>query len=277
MNNLIQWQATAQQKLNEKGLASNDVNLIFEKVYGTEYKNALLLGLLEYHQELDQILDEVLKLDRPIAYIVGFEYFYGRKYKVSKGVLIPRIETENLIYESIKQIRRKFNPGSHLRLLDLCTGSGIVGITMYLELQSEYKLDLVMSDISPEALRVAKHNITAHNVEAEAIVSDLFAEITGRFDVILSNPPYVPFDQEMGLMVKEHEPHLALYAEDDGLAIYQAISEQVFDYLHPKYFLGFEIGDKQGKALNTMYSSKCANIEVVYDLFGRERNVFIQE
>ncbi len=277
MNNLTNWQFQAKAKLQAKGLASNDVNLIFEKVYGENYQTALLLGDLEYCEKLDQILDEVLLLDRPIAHIVGFEYFYGRKYKVTNEVLIPRIETENLIFESVKRIRSQFSPGSKLRVLDLCTGSGIIGITTYHELKDDYVIDLVMSDISKAALAIATENCQLHNVKAELVQSDLFTKITGKFDVILSNPPYVPFEQEMGMMVKEHEPHLALYAKNDGLAIYEQITEIINQYLNSKYFIGFEIGDGQGKVLKEMYKQKCDNIEVVCDLFNRERNVLIWE
>ncbi len=277
MNNLLTWQYYAERKLQEKGLASNDVNLIFEKVFGSDFKMGLLAQTLEYNQELDSILNEVLEMKRPIAHIVGFEYFYGRKYIVSKDVLIPRIETENLIYESIKKIRQQFLGKSKLRILDLCTGSGIVGITSFLELQNEFEIELVMSDISPEALEITKKNLELNNVQAKLIQSDLFTDIDGKFDVILSNPPYVPYDQEMGEMVKENEPHLALYAENDGLAIYEMIYDQIFNYINESFFIGFEIGDGQGKVLKELYNQKYANIDVVCDLFGRERNVLIWE
>ncbi len=277
MNNLLGWQYCAEQKLQEKGLASNDVNLIFEKVYGADFKNKLLAQNLEYDPELDKILFEVLEMKRPIAHIVGFEYFYGRKYVVTKDVLIPRIETENLIYESIKQIKKQFSNRDTIRVLDLCTGSGIVGITAYKELQEVFNVDLTMSDISSKALEVAKINIKNLNVKADIIESDLFENIEGKFDVILSNPPYVPYDQEMGNMVQENEPHLALYADNDGIAIYELIREQIFNYTNEQYFIGFEIGDGQGKVLNELYNQKYANINVVCDLFGRERNVLIWE
>lgn len=277
MNNLSTWQYQAEQKMQEKGLASNDVNLIFEKVYGANYQMDLLMGNLVYNNSLDEILDEVLQMKRPIAYIVGFEYFYGRKFIVNNDVLIPRIETENLIYEGLNRIKKQYPKGSKIRLLDLCTGSGIIGITMYLELQKEYDIDLHMSDISQKALKLAQKNIDRHNVKAKLIHSDLFNNINGNFDIIFSNPPYVPIDQKMGMMVKENEPHLALYADNEGLAIYERIAKELKGYLKENYLVGFEIGDQQGKALKSMYESKCVNIEVVYDLFGRERNVFIWE
>ncbi len=108
MNNLNRWYYEAKQLLQEKGLATNSVNLICEKVYGVDYQTSLLSGTLEYDVQLDLLLKQVLACKEPLAYIIGFEYFYGRKYYVDNRVLIPRIETENLLYLSIEKIKINF-------------------------------------------------------------------------------------------------------------------------------------------------------------------------
>ncbi len=275
LNNLVSWYSNAQIKLKQKGLAPNSVNLICEKVYGSDFKNQLYTGELKYDQQLDTILEEVLKCEKPVAYIVGFEYFYGRKFVVDSRVLIPRIETENLIYETIKRIKNIIGPKKQIKTLDLCTGSGIIGITMYQELKSEYEIELTLTDISTKALAVCQQNISNHQIVAKVIQSDLFSNIDEKFDVILTNPPYVPYDQELGMMVGENEPHLALFAENNGLALYQEIANQYLNYVNKKYLIGIELGDGQAKYVQKMFQTETVEVEPVNDLFARERNLFI--
>ncbi len=261
--------------MQNQGLAVNSVNLICEKVYGFDFQSRLLSGSLEYNKQLDILLKRVLECKEPIAYIVGFEYFYGRKYQVDNRVLIPRVETENLLYLSIEKIRSQFRTKKCLKVLDLCTGSGIVGITLYKELESEYDIELVLSDISEDALKVCQKNVELHNVPARLIQSDLFDEINGKFDVILTNPPYVPYSQSLGIMVGENEPHLALFADDNGLAIYEKISLEYQKYVENKYFIGIEIGDKQAESVMKMMKRSNNQVMMKCDMFERERNVFV--
>ncbi len=277
MINLLSWQKLAINKLSEKGLAQNSVNLIFDKVYGPDYRIDLLCGNLHYQEELDQILGEVLKKQKPIAQIVGFEYFYGRKFVVNENVLIPRIETENLIYESIKLIHEKFSANSTLDILDMCSGSGIIGITILKELAQTFDINLVLSDISAKALEVTKQNLSIHGVKANVIQSDLFTNIDQKFDVILSNPPYVSKSEVLGEMVLENEPSLALFAENNGLALYAQIANEYQSYVKKHFLIGLEIGDKQSEAVTSYFA--CADVEtkVCDDMFSRERNVFIWE
>lgn len=276
MNNIDTWLASAKKSLTDNGLAANSVNLILEKVYGEDWQNNLILGRLEYQEFLDTLLTKVLVKDEPIAHIVGFEYFYGRKFTVNSNVLIPRIETENLIYTAKQKTDEMFAKGSKLRVLDLCTGSGIVGLTFVKEMEKDYDIELVASDISSEAIIVAKQNAKSFGVDVKFIESDLllneeFNEMT--FDVVLSNPPYVPYDQELGEMVYDNEPHLALFADDNGLAIYQAIANQISKVIGDKFLICFEIGDNQAKPVQAMFEQYNTHYEL--DLFGRERNVLI--
>lgn len=277
LTSVLTWQKIASNKLSEKGLAQNSVNLIFDKVYGPNYQLDLLCGNLEYSDDLDVILNEVLQKQKPIAQIVGFEYFYGRKFIVNENVLIPRIETENLIYEAIKFIKEKFKSKSELDVLDMCTGSGIIGITILKELAKSFKINLVMSDISDAALTVAQENLRLHQVEAKIIQSDLFTKIDQQFDVILSNPPYVSKSEVLGEMVLDNEPSLALFADNEGLALYEQIANDYKDYVKNEYFIGLEIGDHQGQTVMDYFATDNVATKVYRDLFGRERNVFIWE
>lgn len=277
MTSVLTWQKIASNKLSEKGLAQNSVNLIFDKVYGPNYQLDLLCGNLEYSDDLDVILNEVLQKQKPIAQIVGFEYFYGRKFIVNENVLIPRVETENLIYEAIKFIKEKFKSKSELDVLDMCTGSGIIGITILKELAKSFKINLVMSDISDAALTVAQENLRLHQVEAKIIQSDLFTKIDQQFDVILSNPPYVSKSEVLGEMVLDNEPSLALFADNEGLALYEQIANDYKNYVKNEYFIGLEIGDHQGQAVMDYFATDNVATKVYRDLFGRERNVFIWE
>ncbi len=275
MNNLNRWYYEAKQQLQEKGLAANSVNLICEKVYGVDYQSCLLSGTLEYDVQLDLLLKRVLECKEPLAYIIGFEYFYGRKYYVDNRVLIPRIETENLLYSSIEKIKNQFPQNQKLKVLDLCTGSGIVGITLYKELEFDFDIELVLSDISLDALEVCRKNVDVHNVPCRLIQSDLFDKITEKFDVILTNPPYVPYSQSLGIMVGENEPHLALFADNNGLSIYEKISLEYQKYVEKNYFIGIEIGDEQAKAVMEMMKRSDNHVIMKYDMFERERNVFV--
>ncbi len=277
MNNVLNWQTIACNKLKEKGLAQNSVNLIFDKVYGPDYQTKLLCGSLEYSVELDEILKVVLQKKKPIAQIVGFEYFYGRKFMINENVLIPRIETENLIFEAIAAIKEKFKTRDEIDILDMCTGSGIIGITILKELAENFKVNLVMSDISNEALDVARQNAELHKVEAKVIQSDLFAKIEQRFDVVLSNPPYVSKTEVLGEMVLENEPSLALFADNNGLALYEKIALQYQNYVKQQYIIGLEIGDHQGESVANYFNQTNTKTKILRDLFGRERNVFIWE
>ncbi len=275
MNKVLVWSNYAKDQLKLKNLAPNSVNLILESVYGSDYQVQMYSGMLKFDEKLDKLLTKVLACKIPIAYLVGFEYFYGRKFYVDNRVLIPRIETENLIFHALTNIKEKFKNQKKIKILDLCTGSGIIGITTYLELQSEFAIELTMADISDDALEVCRKNLQLNNVKAKIQKTDLFEEINETFDIILTNPPYVPYDQELGIMVDENEPHLALFAENKGLALYQKIAQDYSEYVNENYLIGIEIGDGQEAAIMEMMKQRDNKVIAVKDLFNRERNVFI--
>lgn len=203
----------------------------------------------------------------PLQYILGEQEFMGLKFKVNSGVLIPRQDTETLAEEAIRLVQ----PG--MQVLDLCTGSGCVLISI---LKNVPEAEGVGSDISKQALLVAKENARYHEVDAEWVQSDLLNHVTGTYDVIVSNPPYIPTAVITTLMpeVRDFEPVEALDGREDGLHFYRRIVAQAGDYLKPEGWLCMEIGHDQGEAVSRlMREAGFSRVEVVKDLTGNDRVV----
>ena len=209
----------------------------------------------------------------PVQYIVGNVDFYGNTFKVNKNTLIPRFETELLVEKTIKYINKYFN--NEIKILDIGTGSGCIAITLNKLLNNG---DITGIDISSEALEIAKENNINNNTNVKFIESNIFSNVSDKYDVIISNPPYISYgDTEVMDIVKNNEPHLALYAKDNGLYFYDKIIKDSSKYLNDKFIMAFEIGYKQGedvvKIVNKYY--KDINISVEKDYSGRDRFVFI--
>lgn len=212
------------------------------------------------------------KNGEPVQYIIGDVNFYGNTIKVNKDVLIPRYETEELVEKTIKKIKNKFN--KKIDVLDLCTGSGCIAITIKKEINS----NVTATDISSDALEVAKKNVNLNNVDIKLINSDLFNNIDGKFDCIISNPPYISYDEEIDEIVKNNEPNIALYAPNNGLYFYEEILKNIKKYLNDEFIIAFEIGYKQGEFLVELANRYLNNvtISVEKDLQGRDRFLFIE-
>lgn len=260
--------------------------------YGNQFKSkneirlllATILNInsLELNLHLDETVDEENKnkfydaIDRlnngePLQYILSNANFYGYDYYVNKNVLIPRFETEELVYQTLEYLK-KIKPNA--KVLDLCTGSGCIGLTLKQELNT---LDVTMSDISREALEVTKINKDKYNVACQIIESDLFENITGKFDCIISNPPYISHDEEVMELVKKNEPELALYADNNGLAIYERIFREAKRYLNESYFLAFELNSNKSKQIYNLAEKYFPenNLIIKKDNYGRDRMLFI--
>lgn len=203
----------------------------------------------------------------PLQYIIGEQEFMGLRFKVNSNVLIPRQDTETLVEQVLKIVK----PG--MKVLDLCTGSGCVLISV---LKNASELTGMGSDISKTALLVAKKNAKLHEVDAEWVRSDLFDNITETFDVIMANPPYIPTGEILSLMpeVRDFEPENALDGGADGLDFYRKIAGQVKDYLNPGGYVYMEIGYDQGEAVSElMRNAGFTEVEVIKDLARNDRVV----
>lgn len=224
-------------------------------------------------KDLDTVLKE-LESGIPVQYIVGNTNFYGYDFKVNRNTLIPRFETELLVEKTYNYIKKYFNK-DNIKILDIGTGSGCIAITLNKLLNS---CDITGIDISSEALEVAKENNIINNTNVKFIESDIFSNVSDKYDVIISNPPYISYDDiEVMDIVKNNEPHLALYAKDNGLYFYDKIIKDSSKYLNDKFIMAFEIGYKQGKDITKIVNKyyKDINMSVEKDYSGRDRFVFI--
>ena len=220
------------------------------------------------------LIEKHIKEDVPLSHLVGFEYFYDRKFKVTKDVLSPRMETEELIYKVIEYV--KASNKNNFKILDLCTGSGIIAITLKKEL-SQFSIDVVASDISEEAIKVAKENAQSHDAIIKFIQSDIFDNIADKFDIIVSNPPYIDRKDEVTMQdnVLKYDPHLALFAEEEGMYFYREIIEQANDYLNENGVIFFEIGYDQKDKIIKLADLNGYSAEVYKDINGRDRMAFL--
>ena len=219
-------------------------------------------------------LEEGIKLLNegiPVQYIVGSVEFYNSIIKVDNRVLIPRFETELLVENLIKYIRLNFN--NKINILDMCTGSGCIAISLKKEI--DCNMDAV--DISNDALNVAKDNMVSNNVNINFILSDLFANVKNKYDVIVSNPPYISYDEEIDEIVKNNEPIISLFASDNGLYFYEEILKNIKSYLNDKYIIAFEIGMNQGNDIKNIIDKyfNDVTISIEKDYNDRDRFIFI--
>lgn len=205
----------------------------------------------------------------PVQYIVGDVDFYGNIIKVDKRVLIPRFETEGLV-----EIALSYLTNTNLDIVDLGTGSGCIPITLKKKLPN-IKIDAV--DISSDALELAKENAKLNNVDINFIHGDMLKPLSKKYDCIISNPPYIPYDEEVMDIVKNNEPNNALYADNDGLYFYEEILKNAKDYLKDKYYIFFEMGYNQGERIKEIALKylEC-NVEIKKDLQGFDRYVIIR-
>ena len=241
-------------------------------------------------EKIEKIRYFIQKIGRekfPVQYLLNEQEFYGRKFYVDKGVLIPRQDTEVLVEKMIEILKNNIlknknlekNLKIHPKILDIGVGSGIIGITAALEIKDSYVLGV---DISEKALETAEKNKELLKVSnIKFLKSNLFENIEFKqFDMIVSNPPYISLN-EAGIMSDDtllHEPSEALFAENDGLYFYYEICQKALDYLADFGYLLFEIGYKQGKNVaEIMTSSGFKNVEVIEDLAGLDRVVVGQK
>lgn len=201
--------------------------------------------------------------DKPLAYILGYTTFMGNKINVNSNTLIPRIESEILIDYTFNYLK------DNMKVLDLCTGSGVLGITLALH----KNIDLTCADISTEALKVCETNLKLHNISAKTIAGDLFENINDKYDMIIFNPPYVDKSEVLESSVFDYEPHLALFGEQKGLEFYEKFFSVSSHYLNKNAIIILETGDNQFQSIKQMMGD-FSDITLIKDMFGRERGIY---
>ena len=234
---------------------------------------------------LDEIVEEekveiykkeiaALEEGKPIQYVIGNVNFFGNKFYVNENVLIPRFETEELVEKTINYINKYFtNP---VDIIDLGTGSGVIGLTLEKKISTN-SVDLI--DISKEALEVTHKNCELLNSKANIILSNMFENVPvdNKYDIVISNPPYIKDDEEIEEIVRNNEPHQALYGGVDGLDFYKQILGSVKKHLKERSLIAFEIGYTQGNDIKKIVEETLPNSKILIekDLSERDRFVFI--
>ena len=264
--------------LTGKGRDENAARLLLQYILRTNYSGLMMRAhdvLSEEQLELFQCYVEEHAEGRPVQYITGREEFFGREFLVDESVLIPRPETEELIVCAIDHCRQLFG-NRQMKLVDIGTGSGAIAVTMKKEVP---QAQVTATDISPAALQTAEKNAEKLQVDIDFRLGDLTEPINmEKWDVVLSNPPYIAYEEqaEMSEVVLDHEPHSALFAEEEGLVLYRKLAESLPNLMNKPGFIAVEIGYKQGPAVKKMFQQAFpqALVEVVKDINGKNRIVF---
>ncbi len=218
------------------------------------------------------MLDQYLYQDIPVQHLIGHSYFFGYPFIVNEKVLIPRQETEQLVEEVLYLYDKHFE-NQEIKVLDLGTGSGCIGLTLALE---EKKMDVTLSDISEDALEVARNNQEKLLAKANLILSDLFHQIEGIFDIIVSNPPYIPDEEDVQNIVKK-EPNVALYGGKLGVDFYEKILLASKAHIKNKALIAFEHGYQQKETIKHFVQNIYPDASILQkkDLQGKDRFTFI--
>ncbi len=259
-----------QLELTGMAEAKVDAMLLFEYVTGFDRMKLITDGGLECSLEVEASYLSLIKKRKehvPVQYIMGYTYFYGRRFYVTKDVLIPRFDTEILVSSALDCM------DGREKILDMCTGSGCIAITVALEKSNAC---VTAADISMAALEVAKANASKLMANVTFVQSDLFEHIDGRYDMIISNPPYIESAviESLDPAVKDMEPRLALDGGMDGLDIYRRLVFDATSHLEDDGILILEIGYNQGEALSALLTENgFEDIEVIKDLAGLDRVV----
>lgn len=268
---VLNWASSFLEKKNEEAYIAEYLLLERKKWTKTELllnfkKRMPIEEIISYEEDINQIIKHV-----PVQYLIGSCEFYGRRFKVSEDTLIPRPETEELV-EMICQE----NENDSKLMVDIGTGTGIIGISLKLEKPS---WEVVALDISSGALNVAEENAVLLDASVNFIESDVLSHFkhSSPIDILVSNPPYISYDEweVMDQSVREFEPKTALFAENNGLAIYQKIAVEAKEYLAENGKIYLEIGYLQGKQVAAIFQEQFPQkkVEIIQDMSKQDRMI----
>ena len=269
--------------INEQYAIDNEKEDSAVKVLLLHFSNLsssqLLLNLDEempdqQYQDFLYGVDRYIIQNIPVQHITGHEYFFGYEFKVNADVLIPRFETEELVANTLLLYDDLFD-GKEVDIVDIGTGSGCLAITLDLE---EPNMRVIATDISSVALTVAQENNNTLGANVTFLEGDLLAPLAGyKFDIVISNPPYIPNKEFVESIVKDQEPHLALFGGEDGLDLYRGILKGVKSILKDKYLIAFEHGFDKAKELKKLIHSHLPEATIVQkkDMQGKDRMTFV--
>ena len=265
-----------EEKLIAQGEEAESLSFVYRSLKNLSFTDFVFALQQEISEEERRFVEDIytkLVAHIPAQYIIGHAEFFEMQLKVDERVLIPRPETEELVELILAE-----NPKENLKVLDLGTGSGAIALALA---KNRPDWSVTAADISQDALDLSLENAYAQNLNLSFIKSDCFSEISSKYDIIVSNPPYISRadEEEVGLNVLHSEPHLALFADEDGLAIYRKIAEGSKDYLTDGGKIYLEIGYKQGQSVPALFMENLPEkrVRTLKDQFGQDRMVVIDD
>lgn len=274
---LAQLFSNFEEELIRQGEEAESLSFVYRSLKNLSFTDFIFALQQEVTTEEEkQFVEEIyqqIAAHKPAQYIIGQADFYGMQLKVDERVLIPRPETEELVELILTE-----NPETNLSVLDIGTGSGAIALALA---KNRPAWSVTAADISQDALDVASKNAKKQNLQIFLKKSDCFTEISEKYDIIVSNPPYISREDEseVGLNVLYSEPHLALFADEDGLAIYRRIAEDAKDYLKDGGKIYLEIGYKQGQSVPELFRKHLPEkrVRTLKDQFGQDRMVVVDD
>ena len=273
---LAQLFSDFEEELIRQGEEAESLSFVYRSLKNlsfTDFVFALQQEVMEEEEVFVKGIFQQLAAHKPAQYIIGQADFYGMPLKVDERVLIPRPETEELVELILAE-----NPEANLSVLDIGTGSGAIALALA---KNRQDWSVTAADISQDALDLASENAKNQKLNIFFKKSDCFAEISEKYDIIVSNPPYISREDEseVGLNVFNSEPHLALFADEDGLAIYRRIAEDAKDYLKDGGKIYLEIGYKQGQSVPELFRKYLPEkrVRTLKDQFGQDRMVVVDD
>ena len=273
---LAQLFSDFEEELIRQGEEAESLSFVYRSLKNLSFTDFVFALQQEVTEEEKQFVGEIyqqLVAHKPAQYIIGHADFFGMQLTVDERVLIPRPETEELVELILAE-----NHEENLSVLDIGTGSGAIALALS---KNRPDWSVTAADISQEALELASENAKNQNLQIFFKKSDCFTEISEKYDIIVSNPPYISREDEseVGLNVLYSEPHLALFADEDGLAIYRRIAEDAKDYLKDGGKIYLEIGYKQGQSVPELFRKHFPEkrVRTLKDQFGQDRMVVVDD
>ena len=273
---LAQLFSDFEEELIRQGEEAESLSFVYRSLKNLTFTDFVFALQQEVTDEEKLFVEEIyqqLAAHKPAQYIIGYADFFGMHLTVDERVLIPRPETEELVELILAE-----NHEENLKVLDIGTGSGAIALALA---KNKPAWSVTAADISQEALDLASENAKNQKLNIFLKKSDCFAEISEKYDIIVSNPPYISREDEseVGLNVLHSEPHLALFADEDGLAIYRGIAEDAKDYLKYGGKIYLEIGYKQGQSVPELFRKHFPEkrVRTLKDQFGQDRMVVIDD
>ena len=265
-----------EEQLITQGEEAESLSFVYRSLKNLSFTDFIFAIQQEITPEEKEFVESIYKqlvAHVPAQYLIGHAEFYGMELKVDERVLIPRPETEELVELILTE-----NAKPNQSVLDIGTGSGAIALAL-----AKNRPDWLVtaSDISPDALNLASENASLQDLKISFKKSDCFAEIAENYDIIVSNPPYISRadESEVGLNVLHSEPHLALFAEEDGLAIYRKIAQEAKNHLREGGKIYLEIGYKQGHSVPALFRKYLPEkrVRTLKDRFGQDRMVVVDD